>query len=494
MENNYRRTQTTVSLLNYHFVFCPRYRRKIFLNPTVEERFKCIAQEVCSELSITILAMECDKDHAHLFLNALPTFSPSDIMAKIKGVTSKRLRDEFPHLKHLDSLWTRSYFVSTAGNVSSETIKHYVENQKKGVNATSQVVTVKVKLLPTKEQLVLLTLSSRDYIHVINSLVSEMVEEKKSTKKTSAHVVANLPSAVKSQAILDAKSVFNTKVKKSKYTMVPVLKKPVCVWNNQNYSFDFEHISVPLIINGKSRRVPIRALLVDKKNRNFDLLKHKLGTLRITKISTKWVAQISVTIPTEQKKGTKILGVDLGLKVPAVAVTSDDKTKFFGNGRENKYMKRKFRSIRKKLGKEKKLTAIRNLDNKEQRWMKDKDHKVSREIVNFAIDNNISVIHLEQLTNIRQTTRTSRKNEKNLHTWSFYRLSTFIEYKENLAGIKVEYVNPAYTSQSCPCCCARNKAKDRKYICECGFKKHRDIVGAMNIRYAPVVDGKSQSA
>ena len=128
--NEYRRTNTTVSLLNYHFVFCPRYRRKIFLKLEVEQRFKELVHEVCAELKIVIVAMECDKDHTHMFLNALPTLSPADIMAKIKGVTSKKLREEFPHLLHLPSLWTRSYFVSTAGNVSSETIKHYVESQK----------------------------------------------------------------------------------------------------------------------------------------------------------------------------------------------------------------------------------------------------------------------------------------------------------------------------------------------------------------------------
>ena len=88
----------------------------------------------------------------------------------------------------------------------------------------------------------------------------------------------------------------------------------------------------------------------------------------------------------------------------------------------------------------------------------------------------------------------SRKNEKNLHTWSFFHLSQFIEYKANLIGIKVEYVNPAYTSQTCPKCLEKNKAKDRNYLCKCGFKKHRDIVGAMNIRFAPVVGGNSQLA
>lgn len=248
------------------------------------------------------------------------------------------------------------------------------------------------------------------------------------------------------------------------------------------------------MVDGKVKKTPIRALLVDKENRNFDLLKHQLGTLRITQMSGKWIAQISVTIPTVEGTGLKVMGVDLGLKVPAVAVTDDDRVRFFGNGRQNKYKKRTFRSKRKVLGERKKIHAIRHLSDKEQRWMKDQDHKVSRAIINFAKDNNISVIRLEQLANIRQTARTSRKNEKNLHTWSFYRLSQFIEYKAELVGIKVEYVNPAYTSQTCPQCGEKNKAQDRNYKCKCGFHKHRDLVGAMNIRYAPVVDGNSQSA
>ena len=357
----------------------------------------------------------------------------------------------------------------------------------------SQTITVKIKLFPTKEQATILQKMSKEYISTINMLVSEMVAEKKSTKKSSKDISASLPSAVKNQAIKDAKSVFK-KTKKIKFATVPVLKKPVCIWNNQNYSFDFTHISMPIMINGKATKTPIRALLVDKNNRNFNLLKHKLGTLRITKKANKWIAQISVTMSTVQRTGLKVLGVDLGLKVPAVAVTDDNKVRFFGDGRRNKYVKRKFRSERKALGKKKKLNAIRNSKDKEQRWMKDQDHKISRAIVNFAKGNKISVIRLEQLANIRQTARTSRKNEKNLHSWSFYRLSQFIEYKANLAGIKVEYVNPAYTSQTCPKCSEKNKSQDRKYKCKCGFEKHRDLVGAMNIRYAPVIDGNSQSA
>ena len=131
MENKYRKTKTTISLINYHFVFCPRYRRKVFDIPKVEKRFKEVIKNICDDLEIEIIAIECDRDHVHMFLNCLPTLSPADIMQKIKGVSSKILREEFKVLEKMPSLWTRSYFVSTAGNVCSETIKKYVENQKK---------------------------------------------------------------------------------------------------------------------------------------------------------------------------------------------------------------------------------------------------------------------------------------------------------------------------------------------------------------------------
>ena len=127
----YRRTKTTVSLINYHFVFSPRYRRKIFDIKNVEERFKEVVRDICYDLEVEIIAIECDRDHTHMFLNCLPTLSPADVMQKIKGASSKIIREEFKELNKMPSLWTRSYFVSTAGNVSSETIKKYVEEQKK---------------------------------------------------------------------------------------------------------------------------------------------------------------------------------------------------------------------------------------------------------------------------------------------------------------------------------------------------------------------------
>lgn len=130
MKNEYKHTKTTVSLINYHFVFCPRYRRKIFNIPGVEERFKQLTTAECKKQGIEILALECHIDHVHIFVSVLPTMSIPDIMKHIKGSSSLILRKEFVELKAMPSLWTRNYFVSTAGNVSSETIKWYVDTQK----------------------------------------------------------------------------------------------------------------------------------------------------------------------------------------------------------------------------------------------------------------------------------------------------------------------------------------------------------------------------
>lgn len=117
-------------MINYNFVFCPRYRRKIFNIPGVEERFKELVIAECNKQGIDILAMECHIDHVHMFVSVLPSMSIPDIMKHIKGCTSFKLREEFPKLSAMPSLWTRSYFVSTAGNVSSETIRWYVNTQK----------------------------------------------------------------------------------------------------------------------------------------------------------------------------------------------------------------------------------------------------------------------------------------------------------------------------------------------------------------------------
>lgn len=97
-------------MINYHFVFCPRYKCKIFLIPNVEERFKELVKIKCKELEIEIIAIECNKDHSHIFLNCPPVLSPSDIMQQIKGYTSKILRKEFSELSKMPKFMDKKLF------------------------------------------------------------------------------------------------------------------------------------------------------------------------------------------------------------------------------------------------------------------------------------------------------------------------------------------------------------------------------------------------
>ena len=143
---------------------------------------------------------------------------------------------------------------------------------------------------------------------------------------------------------------------------------------------------------------------------------------------------------------------------------------------------------------DKKLNAIKRINDKESRIMKDINHKISRQIVDFAVENNCGIINLENLSDIRQTSRTRGENKQSLHSWTFYQLASFVEYKAYNLGIKVEYINPEYTSQESPVCHTRNKINTREYNCVCGYKTHRDRVGAYNIAQKFNLDGKSLSA
>ncbi|WP_246469625.1 RNA-guided endonuclease InsQ/TnpB family protein [Cohnella nanjingensis] len=308
-------------------------------------------------------------------------------------------------------------------------------------------------------------------------------------KLTSKDIRANLPSAIRNQVIRDARSIHK---KTNKQGNCPILRRRAYYVNNQNYSINSNSVAFPVLMDGKVQRLRVASRMSERENHL--LASGKRGLLKVVEKSGKWYVQVSVEIQTGQAIGDSTMGVDLGLKVPAVVVTSTGKTKFVGSGRQNKYIRRKYSSRRRKLGKLKKLSAIRKQQNKEHRYMKDQNHKISRQIVNMAKEQQVSVIKVEKLTNIRQTTRTSRKNAKNLHNWSFYQLQIFIAYKAALAGIRIIEVNPAYTSQTCPICGKRNKAVDRTYRCSCGFHAHRDRVGAINIMRQPVADGNSLSA
>ena len=113
-------------LVNYHFVFIPK-RRKCVLTGNVATRLRQIFLELAIEKELDILALEVAPDHVHLFVSVKPTNTPHLIVKAFKGRSSRYLRQEFPELRKMPSLWTNSYFGSTAGNISSEAVRKYIE-------------------------------------------------------------------------------------------------------------------------------------------------------------------------------------------------------------------------------------------------------------------------------------------------------------------------------------------------------------------------------
>jgi putative transposase len=126
----YKHSKHHIYLLNYHLIWCPKRRKKVLVNK-VKDRLKQIIEKKADDLNIEIIAFEIMPDHIHIFISSYPTIPVHKIVKEFKGVSSNILRKEFPYLLKMPSLWTHSYFVSTAGNVSSETIKKYIEAQTK---------------------------------------------------------------------------------------------------------------------------------------------------------------------------------------------------------------------------------------------------------------------------------------------------------------------------------------------------------------------------
>ena len=117
--------------VNYHIIWATKYRRAV-LHEDVQKRFKELIEKKVEKLGIEIKAVEVMEDHVHLFINSNTVLPIHYIVQQLKGYTSKKLRQEYLNLRtKLPTLWTRSYYVETIGNINEKTIKKYIENQKK---------------------------------------------------------------------------------------------------------------------------------------------------------------------------------------------------------------------------------------------------------------------------------------------------------------------------------------------------------------------------
>ena len=120
-----RHKRTSVSLVNYHFVFCPKRRKKVLVGP-VKARLEALIAAKAAALDCQVVKLAVRPDHVHLFISCPPTLAPHQVVHRLKGYTSRMLRQEFPHLLKLPSLWTRSYLVRTPDEFSDQSIQGWL--------------------------------------------------------------------------------------------------------------------------------------------------------------------------------------------------------------------------------------------------------------------------------------------------------------------------------------------------------------------------------
>ena len=288
-------------------------------------------------------------------------------------------------------------------------------------------------------------------------------------------------------------SVFKTVIAKYKTILEnqnkwikPSFKKPQydLVWN-RDYSLTQNRFSVNTL-NGR-----IKLPYFDNgMEKYFDRTIYKFGTAKLVKKHGKYFLHIPVTCNIEESKISDIcnvVGIDRGINF--VVATYDSKHKSgFVSGKSIKQKRAKYSKLRKELQMRRTSSARRRLKaigQRENRWMQDVNHQVSKALVVNNPKNTLFV--LEDLTGIRNATERVRTKDRYVSvSWSFFDLEQKLIYKAKQNQSIVIKVDPRYTSQCCPICGHTENANRNKKIhlftCKhCGYKSNDDRIGAMNL-------------
>ena len=134
MTVEYRTGPHTKYKIEYHFVWITKYRFQV-LKGEIALRVRELVRQTCAMFEIEVLRGVVSKDHIHILVSAPPTISPADIMRRIKGLSSTKIFEEFPHIKKRywgRHFWARGYFCVTAGELTKEMIEQYLEHHFEG--------------------------------------------------------------------------------------------------------------------------------------------------------------------------------------------------------------------------------------------------------------------------------------------------------------------------------------------------------------------------
>ena len=127
--------------------------------------------------------------------------------------------------------------------------------------------------------------------------------------------------------------------------------------------------------------------------------------------------------------------------------------------------------------------ALKRLSGRERRHQKQVNHHISKQIVAYAQENGLAIV-LETLKGLRDRCRFRKAQRRRLHSWAFYQLQRFVEYKATLAGVRVLYVDSRYTSRTCADCLHVGTRRQDDFSCSnCGHRSHADFNAARNIAH-----------
>jgi len=140
----YRKTTHTLFDLKYHLIWTTKYRKPV-LTGKVGYLLRDLVREICQTFSVQILRGHVSNDHVHVFISAPPQLSVSKLTQFLKGKTSRKLLQEYPHLRKQfwgQHLWSRGYYAVSSGNITDEMIMAYIQNQDEDVEKRGDNFTV----------------------------------------------------------------------------------------------------------------------------------------------------------------------------------------------------------------------------------------------------------------------------------------------------------------------------------------------------------------
>jgi len=291
---------------------------------------------------------------------------------------------------------------------------------------------------------------------------------------------------------------FNERKKEGKVKLEkPKLKRVSIRFDKRCYSFaKTTNVLTPywltLSLNRKTRiSLPIK---FGKRQQKFieEALQGKwqFCTVEMVKRNREWYAHFVLKKEVELiDEPETFIGVDLGEwnVAVAVAVSKNNPSKpmkgQFWSGAKIREIRGKYAHIRRNLQRKKRLDLVRRIGSKEGRIVNQILHTIAKEIIEYTKQFPKPIIVMERLKNIRENMNGSAKLNRRLHAWSFRKIQMYIEYKANIEGVPVVYVNPKNTSKRCHRCgYVARKVEGREFKCpECGLIYNRDLNSAINL-------------